>query len=132
MKNKIAFVCRLILGLIFFVSGLNGFLQFIPPPQTPLPEPAMNFMGAIMGAIYFLPVLKATETLCGALLLSGIAAPLALVILAPITLQIFFFHAFLTPGLENLILPIAMIIMHGFAATAYWNLYRPLFGRGRI
>lgn len=132
MKKKIAFACRLILGFIFFVSGLNGFLNFIPPPQTPFPEPAMNFMGAMMGTTYFIPVLKAAETLCGALLLSGIAAPLALVILAPITLQIFFFHAFLTPGLGNLILPLAMITMHVVAATAYWHLYRPLFGRGRI
>jgi hypothetical protein len=41
-------------------------------------------------------VLAATQTVAGFLLLTGFAAPLALVILAPITLQIFLFHMFLT------------------------------------
>ncbi|WII70845.1 DoxX family membrane protein [Bdellovibrio sp. 22V] len=129
MKHKIAMISRIILGLIYFVFGLNGFLNFIPPPPTPFPEAAMTFMGGMMAAPYFFPVLKGTETLCGLLLLSGFAAPLALVILAPITLQIFLFHSFMTPGLENSIMPVAMIALHILAATAYWALYRPLFSR---
>lgn len=128
MKTKIALGARLLLGLIYFVFGLNGFLNFIPPPPS-MPEGAMGFFTALMATGYFLPVLKATETICGALLLSGFAAPVALVILAPITIQIFLFHANLTPGLENLILPVVMIILHLLAARAYWHLYRPLFAK---
>ncbi|ASD62298.1 acyltransferase [Bdellovibrio bacteriovorus] len=129
MRSKLATGSRYLLGLIYFVFGLNGFLQFIPAPPT-MPEGAMAFMGGMMAAPYFFPVLKGTEVICGALLLSGFAVPLALVILAPITLQIFLFHSFLTPGLENVIMPVVMIALHVLAATGYWNLYKPLFKRG--
>ncbi|NUN04181.1 MAG: DoxX family protein [Bdellovibrio sp.] len=128
MKSKIPFVARLLLGLIFFVFGLNGFLNFIPVPPT-MPEGAMAFMGGMMAAPYFFPVLKGTEVICGALLLSGMWSPLALVILAPITIQIFLFHAFMTPGLENVVMPILMIVLHLIAASAYKGIYQPLFSR---
>ncbi len=128
MKKKAALVARLILGLLFFVFGLNGFLQFIPAPPG-IPEAAMKFSGALVETGYFFPVLKGTETICGLLLLTNIAAPLALVILAPIMIQIFLFHFFLTPGAQNVAMPIFMIILHVTAASGYWHLYRPLFAR---
>lgn len=130
MKNKLTLLARILLGLIYFVFGLNGFLNFIPVP-TSIPEGAMAFSTAMMATGYFFPVLKATEVISGFLLLSGVAAPLALIILAPITFQIFLFHAFLTPGPENLLLPIVMIVMHILAAARYWSIYRPLFGKGK-
>lgn len=129
MRSKLATGSRYLLGLIYFVFGLNGFLQFIPAPPT-MPEGAMAFMGGMMAAPYFFPVLKGTEVICGALLLGGFAVPLALVILAPITLQIFLFHSFMTPGLENVIMPVVMIALHVLAATTYWDLYKPLFKKG--
>lgn len=128
MKNKIAMGAQIILGLIFFVFGLNGFLNFIPAPATQ-PESVMKFFEGVMSTSYFMPVLKGTETICGALLLLGFASPVALVILAPITLQIALFHGFLTPGFQNFIMPLAMIILHILAASAYWHLYAPLFKR---
>lgn len=128
MKSKIPFVARLLLGLIYFVFGLNGFFKFMPIPPA-MPEGAMAFMGGMMAAPYFFPVLKGTEVICGALLLSGMWTPLALVILAPITLQIFLFHAFMTPGLENVAMPIFMIALHVIAASAYKGIYKPLIAR---
>ena len=125
MKNKVATGSRLLLGLIFFVFGLNGFLNFLPQP--PLPESAMGFIGGVASAPYFFPVLKGTEVISGLLLLTGFAAPLALVVLAPISIQIFLFHAFLTPGIGNSVLPIAILALHITAATAYWAIYKPLF-----
>jgi len=95
-----------------------------------MPETAMGFLGGLVSSGYFLPVLAATQTMAGFLLLTGFAAPLALVILAPIALQIFLFHAFLTPGLPNLILPLLMGILHITAASAYWRMYRPLVSKG--
>ncbi|MEO5668133.1 MAG: DoxX family membrane protein [Bdellovibrionota bacterium] len=130
MNKKIAFGARILLGLIYFIFGLNGLFNFLPMTPPPMPEAAMAFFGGIMKTGYFMPVLKVTETICGALLLSGFAAPLALVILAPITLQIFLFHSMLTPGLGNIVMPLVMAVMHVVAATAYWHLYRPLFTKG--
>ncbi len=128
MKSKVYVGSRYVLGLIYLVFGLNGFLQFLPMP--PLPEGAMAFMGGLAGSGYFFPFLKGTEVIAGALLLAGFAAPLALVILAPITLNIFLFHLFLTPGLQNSVLPIIMIALNILAAMSYWHLYRPLFTKG--
>lgn len=127
MKNKVMIFSRIFLGLIYFVFGLNGFLQFLPQP--PLPDAAMSFFGALISTGYFLPLLKGTEVLGGLLLLLNVGAPVALVILAPISVQIFFFHAYLTPGLENLVMPIAILGLHGVAALKHLHLYMPLFAR---
>ncbi|KHD88615.1 MAG: acyltransferase [Bdellovibrio sp. ArHS] len=128
MKSKITVAAQVILGLIYFVFGLNGFLNFIPAPPTQ-PEGVIKFFEGVMSTAYFMPVLKGTETVCGALLLLGFASPVALVILAPITIQIALFHGFLTPGISNIIMPLVMIVLHLVAASAYWHLYQPLFQR---
>ena len=135
MTKKIQFAARIILGLIYFVFGSMGLaiaFGFMQMPASPsMPEAATEFMKGIMATGYFFPVLKITETTCGLLLLIGVAAPLALVILAPITLQIILFHAMLTPGLSEVFLPLGMGIAHCTAMGAYWHLYRPLFSKGR-
>ena len=94
--GKVALIARIILGLIFFIFGLNGFLQFIPIPE--MPGEAGAFLGALAATGYFFPVLKIFEIASGLMLLSGRFVPLALIFLAPITLQIFLFHAALAPG----------------------------------
>ena len=128
MSTKIQTGSRYLLGLIFFVFGLNGFLQFLPQP--PMPESALGFLGGLMSAKYFFPFLKGTEVLVGLLLLTGQAVPLALVILAPISLNILLFHSFLTPGLENVVMPLVIVVLHVTAAAKYANVYKPLFGKG--
>ena len=42
-------VARLLLGLMFTVFGLNGFLNFLPQP--PVPAPAAQFLGALAAAV---------------------------------------------------------------------------------
>lgn len=121
--KKAELVVRLLMGLIFVVFGLNGFLQFLPMP--PLPEPAMNFMGAMVATGYFLPFVKATEVLCGLLLLSGKAVPLALVILAPIVLQIIAFHLFLEPS--GTPMGIVLLALGCFLAWCRKDSFKPLF-----
>lgn len=125
MERKVAGAARIVLGIIFFVFGLNGFFNFIPTP--PMPDNVMAFMGGLMAAPYFFPVLKACEVACGILLLLNKQVPLALLILAPIALQIFLFHAFMTPGIGNLVMP-AFILACGVAvARSRWKNFAPLF-----
>ena len=135
MIKKIQIGARIILGLIYFVFGGMGLamaLGLMQMPEQPLmPEAAMAFMTGIMAAGFFFPLLKLTETLGGFFLLIGRGAPLALVILAPVTLNIFLFHLFLTPGIKNLGLPVVMALAHILAMAQYWHLYKPLFGRGK-
>lgn len=125
--NKVSLISRYLLGLLFLIFGLNGFFQFLPMP--PPPESVMDFMKGIMSTGYFMPVLKGTEVFVSILLLTGLAAPVGLVILAPITIQILLFHGFLTPGIQNLGLPLVILVLHLLSAYQYKDLYIPLFSR---
>lgn len=113
-----------VLGLIYFVFGLNGFFQFLPMPEN-MPEAAKNFAGALFATGYFFPMLKGTEVLAGALLLAGRAVPFALMVLAPITLNIFCFHFFLTPG--DFLIPLVMVVLHAFLGFQKFSSFKPLF-----
>jgi hypothetical protein len=66
-------VARYLLGLMFTVFGLNGFLNFIhqPPPTNPL---ALQFLGASIGS-HFAAFFFAGQVLGGLLLLFGIFVP---------------------------------------------------------
>jgi hypothetical protein len=83
-------------------------------------------MGGLAPAGYFFPVLKATEVICGLLLLANFFAPLALVILAPIMIQILLFHSFLAPGVQQVGLPIVMIAAALILAKSWMHKYAPL------
>jgi putative oxidoreductase len=126
MKEKLPIISRYLLGLLFFVFGGAGLFNLIPPPPD-LPADMLTFMNGLMVTKYFFPLLKLTETICGALLLAGIVPALALIILAPITINIIMVHLFLTPGLENLIMPLIILALHVTSASYYWPLYAPLF-----
>ena len=113
---------RIILGLLFLVFGLNGFLNFIPVP--PPPEAGMKFLGALAGTGYFFPFLKGTEVLMGALLLANLFVPLALIILAPIIINIFLYHFFLAP--EGLLLPVVLVAIALFLGHHYRATYKAI------
>jgi uncharacterized membrane protein YphA (DoxX/SURF4 family) len=94
--NKLPLVARLLLGLIFFVFGLNGFFHFLPMP--PMQGAPASFMGALAATGYMFPLIKGTEVVAGLALLSGRAVPLALTLLAPVIVNITLFHVVLAPS----------------------------------
>jgi uncharacterized membrane protein YphA (DoxX/SURF4 family) len=112
---------RVLLGLVFFVCGLNGFLNFIPPPSTPMPERAMAFIGALMGS-YPLPLVAGTQVFAGALLLANRFVPLALVLLAPVIVNIVAFHVFLEPS--GLVLALVVLALESFLVWSRWTAFR--------
>ena len=127
--SKLPLIARLILGFIFFASGLAGLLNLVPPPAD-LPENMKTFMAGLMAAKYFFPLLKCTETICGLLLLSGNFVPLALVVLAPIILNIFLVHAFMAPsGLPLAIVLGLLEIYLAFFARPYKDAIKSIFIR---
>lgn len=134
MFKKVQLGARITLGFIYFIFGGMGLglaLGLMQMPDQPMSEAAATFFAGIMATKYFFPLLKITETLCGFLLLIGCAVPVALVVLAPVTLNIFLFHLFLTPGLQELMLPVFMVFAHILAMVSYGHLYKPLFGKGK-
>jgi hypothetical protein len=91
-------VARFALGALFLIFGLNGFLNFIPAPAEGIPAGAMAFGAALMKTGYMFPLIKGTEVLVGALLLANRYVALALVLIAPVIVNIVAFHAFLAPA----------------------------------
>ncbi len=92
----ISVIARYLLGLIFTVFGLNGFLNFIhqPPPPNPL---ALQFFVAT-GASHFAAFFFAAQLIGGLLLLSGFFVPLALTVLAAELYNILAFHLTFAPA----------------------------------
>ena len=103
-----ALISRYLLGLIFTVFGLNGFLNFIkqPPPTDPN---AIHFFTAV-AVSHYAYMFFAFQLLAGLLLLSGFFVPLALVILAAELVNILTFHATMNPA----------GIAPGLLATVLW------------
>ena len=65
----VALIARILLGLLFVVFGLNGFLHFIPQPPMP-PGDVTTFFTVLTTSGYMMPVF-ALQLIGGALLLVG-------------------------------------------------------------
>jgi putative oxidoreductase len=89
-------VARYLLGLMFTVFGLNGFLHFIPQPP-PLNPVAIQFLIAV-SASHFAAFFFGLQVLGGLLLLFGFFVPLALTLLAAELYNILAFHLTMAPG----------------------------------
>ncbi|MDX1957486.1 MAG: DoxX family protein [Leptospiraceae bacterium] len=112
---------RILLGLIYTVFGLNFFFHFLPQP--PLNEKAVSFIMALVNSGYAMNLVKVVEVSSGLLLLSGFYSPLALVLSAPITINIFLFHAFLAPENGGMIMPTVMVILSVILAIGFKKNY---------
>jgi uncharacterized membrane protein YphA (DoxX/SURF4 family) len=105
-------IARLLLGLIFLVFGLNGFLHFIPmPPPT---GAAGQFFAALIATPYWM-VIFAVQVIGGVLLLVNRCVPLALVVLGSVIVNIVSFHIFMAPAG----LPLATVV---FTRTSFKKL----------
>ncbi len=88
-------IARILLGLIFLVFGLNGFLNFI---HGPMPTGVAGQYLAVMGGTLYLHFVFLVQIVGGLLLLSGQFVPLALVLLGPVIINILLFHVSMQPS----------------------------------
>jgi hypothetical protein len=126
---RLAAAARILMGLVFFLFGLFGVLNAVgviplPRPSTALSEGAAAFTAAIMKTGYMFPLVKCTECIAGALLLSNRFVPLALAIIAPVVVNIVAYHAFLQPS--GLILAAVILLLEIYLAWTYRRAYRPM------
>lgn len=107
-------ISRLLLGVVFVVFGLNGFLHFI---KAPMPEGiAGQFAGALFGTKYYV-VIFGVQLIGGILFLVNRFVPLGVVLLGPIIVNILCFHGLLgAPGL-----PMAIVVALLWAVVAIRN-----------
>jgi len=91
-----ALISRILLGLIFVVFGLNGFLHFLD--MGPMPTGvAGQFLGALAQS-HYLFVVAGLQVVGGALLMVNRYVPLALVILGPVIVNILLYHVLMAPA----------------------------------
>jgi uncharacterized membrane protein YphA (DoxX/SURF4 family) len=122
VQNIATIAARLLLGLIFFVFGLNGFLHFIPMP--PPSGESGAFLMALFATGYMFPLIKGIEVIGGLLLLANRAVPFALVILAPIIVNIAAYHVLLEPGYGMVV---TLGVLTSFLAYVHREQFAPLF-----
>jgi len=108
-------VARWILGLMLLVFGLNGFFQFFAPPE--MGPAAMSLMQAFMASGYIMVVVNLLMLLVGILLVANKYVPLALVLLAPLSVNLILFHLFLDigtigPSLVVTLLNLYLMVVH--------------------
>lgn len=107
-------IARLLMGLVFAVFGLNGFLHFI---KAPMPTGiAGQFVGAIFASGFWV-VIFGIQVIGGVLFLVNRFVPLALVLIGPMIVNILCFHALMgAPGL-----PLAIVVAVLWAIVAIRN-----------
>jgi len=123
-------VARVVLGIIFLGAGIFGMLLALgvlpmPAEKQHPSEAAAAFMTGIFKSGYLLPLIKATEIVAGALLLAGRFVPLALILIAPIVVNIFFVHALLMP--DGLPMALLLVVLESYLGYAYRDSFRGLF-----
>lgn len=123
MKSKITKIVRILYGLFFAIMGFNFFFHFINLP--PMPLEASNFMMALGATGYMLPLIGGVQALTGLMLVFNIFTSLALILLAPVVVNILLFHMYLDPTMLGL--AVTVTVVHIFLAVMYWDCYSHLF-----
>lgn len=117
-------VARYLLGLIFFVFGLNSFIHFLPQPE--MQGQAAAFIGAMAATGYFTAV-AVLKVLGGGLLLFNRFVPLGLLLLGPVVVNIVLFHVFLEPagmGMALFVFVLEIFLVWGYREN-YMGLFAP-------
>jgi len=123
MNTTIKTVLRIVLALILIVFGANKFIHFMPAPE--FPEAAGNFWIALDNTGYMIPIIGAIEIIVGLLLILNKWVGFALIILAPIAVNMMLFHINLAPAAIG---PAALVtILNAILIYAYWDKFKALF-----
>ena len=124
MQKKIELVLRILLGLLFLFGGIAFF--FTTPP--PLEGDMATFFAGLKASKYFFYLLKGTEIACGLALVTGFFVPLALVVLAPISINILLVHAALEPSGLPMAVAIGLVLAYlAFFSPSYSPTVKKLF-----
>ncbi|MDB4115218.1 DoxX protein [Flavobacteriaceae bacterium] len=123
MNSTFTTILRMLLGVSLLIFGMNKFIAFIP--IFDMAPAAANFMESLNSTGYVLYVVASLELLIGGLLLFKKWVPFALVLLAPIVVNILLFHLFL--DVSGMFVAVLMLAITGVLIYKYWKSYSSLF-----
>lgn len=123
MNSQFSLLVRITLGILLVIFGSNKFLHFIPlPPAT---GSAADFMNSLGATGYIFPTIGFLEVCIGVMLLLKKWVAFALILLAPITINILLFHLFL--DIPGIIVALLVVVLNGILIYKHWKKYTPLF-----
>jgi putative oxidoreductase len=99
-------VARALMGLIFVVFGLNGFLQFL---KAPLPTGLAGEFLTVLFQSHWVLFISAVQLAGGILLLVNRYVPLALALLGPVIMNIILYHLLLNPAMAQLAILVTVL-----------------------
>jgi uncharacterized membrane protein YphA (DoxX/SURF4 family) len=109
---------RVYLGAFNFVSGVNYFVLYWPQPKVEGSDAGAAYVQASMD-LHLFALAKVIEAVCGLMLLSNVAVPLALLLLMPVTVTIFIMNGFYSPlphikasGTRNMLFHVILLISY--------------------
>jgi hypothetical protein len=115
----IVVAARLFMALIYLLYGLNFFLRFF---HASLPTgKAGDFEGGLIRSGYFFEYMKGMQIAAGLFLFTNRYVPLILVIMFPVSMNIFFFHIFLLT--RGIVVAIILLLANTFLLYAYRKYY---------
>jgi putative oxidoreductase len=117
-------ISRFLLGMGFIIFGLNilhPFMTSAPPPEGSL---AAQFV-AVMVPSHWIELVGVLQVLGGLLLIIGRTAPLGLVVLGPILVNILAFHIFLQGG-QGIAPGLVFSVLEIFLIYAYRSYFRAI------
>ena len=123
MNSTFTTILRMLLGVSLLIFGMNKFFPFIP--IFDMAPAAANFMESLNSTGYVLYVVASLELLIGGLLLFKKWVPFALILLAPIVVNILLFHLFL--DVSGMFVAVFMLTITGVLIYKYWKSYTSLF-----
>jgi putative oxidoreductase len=122
-NEKAVMAVRSLTGLLLLFFGLNGFFQFMVPPEGS--AAGMAFFSALMAAGYMMPFINILMLATGAMLLLNFKAAFAAVLIAPLTVSVILFHVFLDPATS--LFAAILAILNVLLGAMYWDKYAPMF-----
>lgn len=117
-------ICRILLGFLYLVFGLDYFLHFIPYEPNHTGRVAA-FKTALVNIGYFYPMIKSIQVVGGLSLLVNRYAPFSAVVVFPISVNVFLYHTILVPS--GWLMGVLLLAPNIFLGFAYWNYYRTMF-----
>ncbi|MGB2888338.1 MAG: hypothetical protein WBC04_11625 [Candidatus Acidiferrales bacterium] len=115
-------IARILLGLVFFVFGLNAFLNFIP---AVLPSGLAGQFVTVLLQSHYVVFIGAFQVAGGALLLVNRYVPLALTLLGPVIVNILLYHLLLDHTGAGVAIVVA--ILWGILAFRHRQYFSSLF-----
>lgn len=128
MNARVVTAARLMMGVIYLVSGVNWWFKLI----TPYPSisdfvnapPPPDMVGAMIKTGVLFHVVKATELLAGIALLANRFVPLMLVAVLPVTVNIAIVDVFFVAHQRGIIMGSGALVLNLVLMLAYIGHYR--------